>query len=165
MDTKIELEDKETQKQHEDFINQESLYERSKMISLCDQRVDEEIFNSLCSKSYFKGLIMLQLENFQKELTSKVKAILNEMSLLLKDGQFKDHLDKLQYLQFSKMDNNKEFNMFNQMFLEYIKLREEKLEELRKRQEEEERKREEREKREQELADELQGKSLISKYI
>lgn len=157
MDTKFKLENAETVKLNEDFHGKECLSVRSKMIVKCDDRVDEEIFNSLCSKSYFEGLIQLHLINFQKELKSKVKAILNEMQILLKEGQFKDHLYKLDYSQFVKMENNNEFHDFNTMFVEYLKLREEKMEELRKRQEEEEKKRIEREEKEQELADELQG--------
>ena len=100
MDTKFEFENPETKKLKEDFLGKESLSEKSSMIVNWDDRVDEEVFNSLTSKSYFKGLIMLHLINFQKELKSKVKAILNEMQIMLKDGQYKDHLYKLDYSQF-----------------------------------------------------------------
>ncbi|CAI2386075.1 unnamed protein product [Moneuplotes crassus] len=155
METKIELDNPQTRKQHEDFQDQESLYERAKMITVCDERVDSEIFNNVCSRSYFKGLIVLHLQNFRKELKSKVKAVLNEMTILLKDSQFKDHLDKLHFALFEKMNSNQEFNHFNQMFAEYARLRQEKLDELRRRQEEEEKKRLEREQREAELAEEL----------
>jgi hypothetical protein len=142
---------------YNDFVGKQSLQEKSAILVTTDDRVDGEVFNNLCSKSYFKGLIMLHLINFQHELKSKVKAVLNEMGILLTDSQFKDMVQKLEYGQFSKMETGGEYGDFNSMYAEYQKLRDSKINELRKRQADEEQKRIEREKREGELAEEMKG--------
>lgn len=154
---KFELAHPEIKSKDDKFKSTEAYDERIKMIIKCDTRVDDEIFHNLCSRSYFKGLVMLHLVNNQKELTSKVKCILNEMGNLLVDSPFKDHLDKLQFDNFLKMEQDREFNEFDSMYLEYMKQRETRIGQLKLRQEEEERKRLEREQKERKIIEELKG--------
>jgi hypothetical protein len=162
---KFKLEHSEICDKVEQFNQTEDYHKRVVMLNQCDDRVDEEIFNNLSSRSYFKGLLMLHLSNSQKELASKVKCILNEMKSLLANSQFKDHLNKLDYEFFLKMEQPKEFNEFDFMYMEYMRIREERLNELRLKQEEEERKRLEREQREKQLAEEQKGIFLLSKFV
>ena len=129
------------------------------MLKKLDTRVDEEIYNNLSSKSYFIGLILLYLSNSQKELASKVKTVILEMKNMLKDTNFKNHVDLLTYEGFIKMELDSEYDKFNQMYDEYAKLREARLRELSDREREEERKRLEREEKERELG-EQEGNSL-----
>lgn len=158
---KFKLEHSEICDKVEKFNQTDDYHKRVVMLNECDDRVDDEIFNNLCSRSYFKGLLMLHLINNQKELASKVKCILNEMKNLLANSQFKDHLNKLDYEFFLKMEQPKEFSEFDLMYIEYMSIREERLRELRLKQEEEERKRLEREQREKQLAEEQKGESLF----
>lgn len=79
------------------------------------------------------------------------------MGNLLVDSPFKDHLDKLQFDNFLKMEQDREFNEFDSMYLEYMKQRETRIGQLKLRQEEEERKRLEREQKERKIIEELKG--------
>jgi actin-related protein len=128
------------------------------MLAKIDKRVDDEIFNNLSSKAYFKGLIMLHIINHKKELTSKIKTILNEMRVLLSTTQYKDQMNKLEYSYFSKMEQQQDYDDFNRMFEEYLKLKGVRLDEIKQRQEEEERKRKEREEKERQILEEQRKK-------
>ena len=135
------------------------------MLKKLDTRVDEEIYNNLSSKSYFIGLILLYLSNSQKELASKVKTVILEMKNMLKDTNFKNHVDLLTYEGFIKMELDSEYDKFNQMYDEYAKLREARLRELSDREREEERKRLEREEKERELGEQEGNSSSNLIYI
>ena len=70
------------------------------------------------------------LSNSQKELASKVKAVILEMSSMPKNMNFKDCAEILTYEGFTKMEIDSEFDRFSRMYDEYSKLREAGLREL-----------------------------------
>ena len=155
---KFKFEHPQVVEKEEQFSQAADLHAKILMLAKIDKRVDDEIFNNLSSKAYFKGLIMLHIINHKKELTSKIKTILNEMRVLLSTTQYKDQMNKLEYSYFSKMEQQQDYDDFNRMFEEYLKLKGVRLDEIKQRQEEEERKRKEREEKERQILEEQRKK-------